>query len=260
MTNRTLLATAALCVTAVVTLTACGDDKKADSKDAGDSASSSHTKAADPFEGLTPAQISEKARVSMTKLESFKVKGNMTSDGEHITFDFAVARKGYCQGTLTTGGASADIRQVNGAVYMKGDEKFWQKTGSDEGSSAEETDALIELLKGRWFKMPSAQADADSKFPFCDIGKMFEKDEKEGPLTRGADTEVNGTPAVTLKGKDGAQKQTLFVSAKDEPYALRMTAEGGKEPGSFEFSAFNEPVTVTPPPPGEVMDPEKLKG
>ncbi|MEV6833851.1 hypothetical protein AB0N17_04905 [Streptomyces sp. NPDC051133] len=261
MSNRILLTTAALCVTAALSLTACGDDK-GDAKAAGDatSATPSPTQSPDPFKGLTPDQISEKARVAMTKLDSFKVKGGMTTDGEHMTFDFAVAAKGNCHGSFTTGGASAEIREVGGTTYMKGDEKFWQQMGKEDGSSSKETDALAEMFKGRWFKMPAEDAKSDDKFPFCDIGTMFEKDEKESHLTRGADTEVNGTPAATLKGKDGAATQTLLISAKGEPYALRLTAEGGKEPGSFDFSAFNEPVTVTPPPAGEVIDPDKLKG
>ncbi|MEU6595549.1 hypothetical protein ABZ923_41220 [Streptomyces sp. NPDC046881] len=250
------MATASLCVTAAMALTACGEDKSADVKAEGGSASAT----AEPFKGLTAAQISEKARVAMKKLDSFKVKGNMTTDGEHVTFDFAVAKSGDCQGNFSTGGASAEIRQIGDTAYMKGDEKFWRQTGSEEGSSSAETDALIEMLKGRWFKMRAQDAKAEDKFPFCDIGTMFEKDEKDGHLTRKAGTEVNGTPAVTLQGKDGAATQTLLVAAKGEPYALRMTAEGGKEPGSFDFSAFNEPVTVTAPPAGEVMDPEKLAG
>lgn len=263
MSNRTLLATAALCAAAVVTLSACGGEEKPVAKESGDavSATPSPTKPADPFEGLTPAQISEKARVAMAKLDSFRVKGAMTTDGKRMTFDFSVARKGDCQGNFTTGGASADVRQVGGVSYMKGDEKFWQQIGGEEGTSSEETAAFSELLKGRWFKVPVEDAKTEGEFPFCDIGTMFEKDTKDNEkLTRGADTEVNGTPAVTLKGKDGAATQTLLVAAKGEPYALRLTEEGGKEPGSFDFSAFNEPVNVTPPPPGEVVDPEKFKG
>ncbi|MGW2046972.1 hypothetical protein ACWCPF_17585 [Streptomyces sp. NPDC001858] len=249
-------------MTAVVTLTACGDDKKPAAKEAGDavSATPSPTKPADPFEGLTPAQISEKARVAMVKLDSFKVKGDITTDGERMIVDFSVASTGDCQGTFTTGGASADVREVSGVSYMKGDEKFWQQMGSEDGTSPEETAAITEMLKGRWFKMSAEDAKADDKFPFCDVATMFEKDEEDSQLTRGADTEVNGTPAVTLTGKDGAATLTLLVAAKGEPYALRMTHEGGEEPGTIDFSAFNAPVTVTPPPPGEVMDPEKLTG
>ncbi len=250
------MATATLCVTTVMALTACGTDKKTDTKETDGSGSTT----AEAFKGLTANQISEKARVAMTKLDSFKVAGTMTTDGQHMTFDFSVAKAGDCQGTFTTGGASAEIRQIGDAAYMKGDEKFWQQMGSKDGSSSEDTDALIQMLKGRWFKMPAQDAKKEDKFPFCDIDTMFEKDKKESHLTRKADTEVNGTPAVTLTGKDGAATQTLLVAAKGEPYALRMTVKGGKEPGSFDFSAFNKPVTVTPPPAGEVMDPEKLKG
>ncbi|MFF3468829.1 hypothetical protein ACWCQN_46095 [Streptomyces sp. NPDC001984] len=259
MTNRTVLAAAALCTTAVVTLTACGDDKKADAKEAGTPASATPSPAK-PFEGLTPAQISEKSRLAMTKLKSFKVKGSMTIQGKEMAFDVAVGEKGNCLGTFTREGVAADLRWVGDYTYMRGDEKFWQQTAKEEGASSEETTALTELLKGRWVKSPAGSANTDGEFPFCDTATIFTKDKKESRLTRGAETEVHGTHAVTLTGKDGAATQTLVVSAEGEPYALRMTEEGGKEPGTLEFSAFNEPVTVTPPPADQVIDLDKLKG
>ncbi|MFE1315897.1 hypothetical protein [Streptomyces sp. NPDC058755] len=243
----------------MLTLTACGGDKKADAKEADNNPASATPSPAKPFEGLTPAQISEKSRLAMTKLKSFKVKGSMTSHGEEMTFDFTVVAKGDCRGNFTHAGASAELRMVGGHTYMKGDKKFWQQTGRKEGSSPEEINAITEMFKGRWFKVPAKAAKADDRFPFCDTAMMFKRDKKDGRLTRGAETEVNGSRAVTLMGKEGAQTQTLFVSAQGEPYVLRMTAVGGKEPGSLEFSAFNEPVTVTPPSASEVIDLDKLK-
>ncbi|MGW1592948.1 hypothetical protein [Streptomyces sp. NPDC002343] len=263
MTKSTLLAAAALCATAAMTLTACGgDDEKADGKENGTSASASASAKPSPgkaFEGLTGDQISEKARVAMTKLKSFKVKGDMTIDGADMSFDFAVAAKGDCQGTFTRAGGSAEIRKAGGVMYMKGDEKFWQQSGKEDGSSPDETNAFTQLVKGRWFKL-GADAKADEEFPFCDAGVMFEKDEDEPRLARGPETEVGGTRALTLTGKDGAERQTLLVAAEGEPYALKMTTEGGKEPGSLEYSAFNKPVTVAAPPAGEVIDANELKG
>lgn len=253
MTKRALLATAALCATAV-TLTACGDDKQA-----GNSASATPSPAK-PFKGLTPAQISEKSRLTMTKLKSFKVKGSMTNDGEEMTLDVTVAAKGNCRGTFTHAGASAEILMVSGHTYMKGDKKFWQQAGSKKGSSPQETNAITEMFKGRWFKVPAKVEKPDDSFPFCDTAMMFKKDKKDSHLTKGAETEVNGTRTVTLTGKDGTETRTLLVSAGGEPYMLRMSGEGGKEPGSLEFSAFNDPVTITPPPASEVIDLDKLKG
>ncbi|MEU9243433.1 hypothetical protein [Streptomyces sp. NPDC048385] len=241
-----------------MTLTACGDDKKADAKEAGTPASATSAPAK-PFAGLTPDQISEKSRLAMTKLKSFEVKGAMTVQGKEMTFDVAVAGKGNCLGTFTREGAAADLRWVGDHTYMKADKKFWQQTAREEGSSPEEANALTELLAGHWFKAPVGSGEADDEFPFCDAATIFTKDKKEGPLARGAETEVNGTHVVTLTGKDGAATQTLFVSAEGDPYALRMTEEGGKEPGTLDFSAFNKPVTVTPPPAGEVVDLKKLQ-
>ncbi|GAA2234871.1 hypothetical protein [Streptomyces nogalater] len=261
MTKSTLLAAAALCATAAVTLTACGgDDKKDDGKEKGSSASASATASpAKPFEGLTGDQISEKSRVAMTKLKSFKVKGDMTIDGTAMRFDFAVAAKGDCEGTFTRGDGSAEIRKADGVMYMKGDEKFWQQSGEEDGSSPEETKAFTQLVKGRWFKLGSG-AEANEEFPFCDAGVMFEKDKDDTRLTRGPETEVDGTRAVALTGKKGAEKQTLLVAAEGQPYALKMSTEGGKEPGSLEYSAFDKPVTVAAPPAGEVIDANELKG
>ncbi|WP_181796256.1 hypothetical protein [Streptomyces sp. WELS2] len=258
MTKRNLLAVAALCATAAMTLTACGgDDEKADGKEKGTSASASAT--TKPFEGLTGDQISEKARVAMTKLKTFKIKGDMTVDGADMSIDFAVAVKGDCQGTLVRDGGSAQILKSGGVMYMKGDEKFWQQTGKEDGSSPDEAKAFTQLVKGRWFKLGSG-AEAEEEFPFCDAGVMFEKDKDDARLTRGPETEVDGTRAVTLTGKDGAEKQTLLVAAEGEPYALKMTTEGGKEPGSLQYSEFNKPVTVKAPPADQVIDANQLKG
>ncbi|WP_145878023.1 hypothetical protein [Streptomyces sp. BK340] len=246
---------AALCVTAAVTLTACGDDKKANAEVAGHSASAAPSPAK-LFEGLSAAQIAGKSRLAMTKLKSFRVKGGRTSHGVEMTVDFTVAGKGSCQGTFTVAGAHTELRVVGGHRYMKGDKKFWQQSGRRKGSSPQETNALAEMFKGRWFAVPEQAAKEGDDFYACDFNAF----EKDSPLHRGAETEVDGIPAVTLTGKEGSGgTRTILVSAKAEPYPLRVTVEGGTAPGSLEYSAFNEPVTVTPPPADEVLDFDKLK-
>ncbi|MFJ3806009.1 hypothetical protein ACIPWE_06515 [Streptomyces sp. NPDC090073] len=155
-----------------------------------------------------------------------------------MTIDFAVAKKGDCQGTFTTGGASAEIRQVGDAAYMKGDEKFWQQMGGEDGSSSKDTDALVEILKGRWFKMPAQDAKADDKFPFCDIETMSEKDEKEGRPTRKEDSVVNidsgskqcyDTFRVAIAESTNGRITAAPLSAKhiDQKPADRLKASSG---------------------------------
>ncbi|MGW1491284.1 hypothetical protein [Streptomyces sp. NPDC002402] len=61
MTNRKVLAAAALCVTATVGLTACGGGQSEGIADRAASSSPSPKAPVDPFEGLTADQIADKA-------------------------------------------------------------------------------------------------------------------------------------------------------------------------------------------------------
>lgn len=63
-----------------------------------------------------------------------------------------------------------------------------------------------------------------------------------------------------LTKKDGAETFTFYVAKEGEPYLLKFTSEGGKEPKSAAFSDFNAPITVTVPPADQVVDPSKLGG
>ncbi|MFD5536756.1 hypothetical protein ACFWIJ_02590 [Streptomyces sp. NPDC127079] len=256
MADRTFLGVAALCVTAVVTLTACGEGEKADTKAAG--AFSASASPATPFEGLSPAEIAEKSRLVMAKLRSLRVTGSATVEGKEMTVDVAVAGKGNCLGTFGMGGGTGQVRWYGGYTYTKGDKKFWQESAAGAGVSSQQADAVVGLLAGRWLRKPAGSTDADDEFPFCDTTAMFTKDQSDSALKRGADTDVNGTRGVTLTGKDGAATRTLVVATDGQPYDLRMSVEGGKEPQTVEFSGFNKPVTLAPPPTKNVIDMNKL--
>ncbi|MEU2421394.1 hypothetical protein ABZ619_10230 [Streptomyces sp. NPDC007851] len=259
MTARTLLGLSALCVMAAVSLTACGEGKNADARPAGASGSVSASPMT-PFESMAPAEIAEKSRLAMTKLRSFRIKGTAIAEGRAMTLDVAVAGKGDCLGTLGIGGGTGQVRWHGGYTYMKGDRKFWQASVGKEGVSSQKTETVVGLLAGRWLRKPAGSSGADDEFPFCDTAVMFTKDASDNSLTRGVDTDVNGMRGVTLTGKDGAAARTLVVATEGQPYDLRMSVEGGKEPQTFEFSGFNKPVTLTPPPTKNVIDMDKLQG
>ncbi|MFI6245397.1 hypothetical protein [Streptomyces sp. NPDC051016] len=259
MANRTLLGLSALCVTAVVSLTACGEGRNADARPAGASVSASASPTS-PFEGLDPAEIAERSRLAMVKLRSFRVKGTAIAEGKAMTVDVAVAGKANCLGTFGIGGGIGQVRWYGGYTYLKGDRKFWQASVAKEGVSSQQADAVVRLLAGRWLREPAGSTGADDEFPFCDTAAMFTKDASDSALTRGGDTEVNGARGLTLTGKNGAAARTLVVATEGEPYDLRMSVEGGKEPQTVEFSGFNKPVTLTPPPTENVIDMDKLQG
>jgi hypothetical protein len=259
--NRKFLVTAVLCVAAAAGLTACGGVQSKGEADKAASSVPSPKAPADPFAGLTADQIVDKALDTTKAADSLKVKGTDSSDKEPMNFDLAISKKGDCGGTVSATGATAEVRMVGGPMYMKGDDKFWQQMGEDESSSAEETAAMVELFKGRWLKISAAEADIEQMGALCDTDALLEPaDSAKIGLTKGVDADVDGKKAVVLTKTSGAETFTFHVAKEGEPYLLRFTSEGGKEPRSAVFSGFNTPITVTAPPADQTIDTSQLGG
>ncbi|MEU9297835.1 hypothetical protein [Streptomyces sp. NPDC048266] len=246
--NRKLWAAATVCVAVVAGATGCsqGDDK-----------------AADPFAGLTADAIVDKAVATTKTATAFRMNGAGKTDGEEMTVDFSVDDKGTCKGSMQVAkGGKAEIIGTGDVSYMKGDDAFWRSTGGEEGASADESGSMSALLKGRWLKMP-AEAGEDDPAAFCDLKAIVKDMDEETPrkgMTRGADADVDGRPAVTLTKKGEKGETTTFYVAKDsaKPYVLRVVETGGKEPGTLTLSDFDEPVTAAAPPADQVVDMEQL--
>ncbi|MDI1458887.1 hypothetical protein NHG22_34495 [Streptomyces sp. ATE26] len=260
MADRNLLGVVALSVTAALTLTACGEDTKADAKVATASvpASAAPTKR---LEDLAPAEIAAKSRLAMTKLKSFRIKGTGTVGGKEMTLDLRVAGKGDCLGTFGVKGGTGQVRWYGGYTSMTGNKSWWHAfIGEDEGVTPQQVDAFVRWLNGRWVRKPAGLTGADKAFPFCDTAALFPKDTSNSRLTRGADVEVNSTRGVTLTGRDGATARTLVVAAEGRPYYLRESMEGGDVPQLFEYSGFNKPVALGPPPIANAIDGTRPQG
>ncbi|MFJ5705889.1 MULTISPECIES: hypothetical protein [unclassified Streptomyces] len=245
--NRKLWATATICLAVVAGVSGCGkgDDKPAD-----------------PFAGLSADAIADKAVEATKSATAFRMNGNGTDEGVAMKVDFAVDDKGNCKGSMESGkGGKAEIVGTGGTSYMKGDDAFWKSSSGEEGSSDEEAGAISTLLKGRWMKMPAGEEGPGA---FCDlksITKDMDEDTPRKGMTREADADVDGTPAVVLKGKADSKGETstLYV-AKDsaKPYILRVVTTGGDEPGTVTLADYDKPVTVTAPPADQVVDMEQL--
>lgn len=247
--NRKLWVAATVCVAVVSGVTGCsqGDDK-----------------AADPFAGLTADAIADKAVATTKAATAFHMNGTGKTDGEEMTVDLSVDSKGSCKGTMQSPkGGKAEMLGTGGVSYMKGDDAFWSSTTGGEGESPEEAGAMTALLKGRWMKMPAGGEGGPDAF--CDLKTIVKDMDEETPrkgLTRGADADVEGTPAVVLTGKGTKGETTTFYVAKDaaKPYVLRVVEAGGEEPGTVTFSDYEKPVTVTAPPADQVVDMTELAG
>ncbi|WP_424846365.1 hypothetical protein [Streptomyces sp. SAI-129] len=117
-------------------------------------------------------------------------------------------------------------------------------------------------LRDKWVKMP---ADDASTAGVCDkqgfVAAMDEDESERRGMKRGSTTEVNGEEALELtKDASGGEKLTLYVATEGEPYILKTTTGGGKDPGSVTFGEYGETVNPEQPPAGETVDMKELAG
>ncbi|WP_455351310.1 hypothetical protein [Streptomyces sp. SYSU K217416] len=251
------------CAATIASVTGCskGEDSKAKGDTKESPAAATTQPPVDPFEGLSADEIAQKAVDTTKSATSLRIAGNGKSDGDMMEVDLAVDKEGACVGKMVVKGGTAEILQVDNVKYMKGNEAFWRASFGSE-RSAGQTDGVIELVKGRWFKMPNDKS-GDSLEALCDLKAMItdmdeDKSERKG-MTRAADADVNGQPAATLvKEKSGGKMLTLYVAKEGKPYILKSVEVGGDEPGTMHFSDYNKPVAATPPPADQVIDPKKL--
>ncbi|MFF9039455.1 hypothetical protein ACF090_28760 [Streptomyces sp. NPDC014892] len=241
--RRTALA--ALCIAAAATfsLTGClpGEDK-----------------ADGPFPGLTGGEIADKAVKATSDAESLRMKGEIQDDaaGGTVQMDMAMNKKGDCAGTMSMGGeGQAELIKVGDTLYMKYDEAFLRAQSKD--SSKEEADMVVDMLAGKWTKTSAKSADSKDIASFCDLDTVLaDFDDVNSDATRGKTAEVDGTPAITLKEKDGKDSYTLYVATEGKPYLLRVVSKSAKEPGDLVFTDFDKPVPAEAPK-GKVIDLDK---
>ncbi|MFF5977018.1 hypothetical protein ACFY7C_36540 [Streptomyces sp. NPDC012769] len=266
MNHRTIRrAAAAALITATITTTAaaCGPaDTDAGAKN---TPSTSPAKPKDAFDGLTGAQISDKAKTALKSVTSLRVTGDAPDgSGSTITVNMAMDTKGSCRGTITQPGAGViDIIKNRSSIFMKGDETFWRASlASDKKKlTAKQTDAVLELVKGRWMKVDKKTAKAMTRKDMCDLSTLADELKGDSPAdtSRGADITRAGQPlAVIYDRGDADTVTTVHVAKTGKPYPVEIINTGGTDAGSLKFTDFNKPVDTTPPPADQILDPKKL--
>ncbi|CAL9351808.1 hypothetical protein [Streptomyces sp. enrichment culture] len=209
-----------------------------------------------PFEGQSADDIAAKAVEATRQAKSMHVKGDTRlEDGSTVTIDVSVDQQKNCQGTIGAGGTRADVRHTDATLYLHGDEQYWQ-------TALEQQPGAARKLQDKWVKMPANDATTAG---VCDkqgfVAAMDEDESERQGMKRGSTTEVNGEEALKLtKDASGGEKLTLYVATEGEPYILKTTTEGGKNPGSVTFSEYGETVDPEQPPAGETVDMKEIAG
>ncbi|MGW3244267.1 hypothetical protein [Streptomyces sp. NPDC001070] len=245
MTTTRGALTALGCITAALTMAACGP--------LGGTAQPASTALADQ----PSTTIEKKAVAAMKSASSMTVDLDGISDGERMKYRMTMTGTGDCKGEVTADGGTVQLIKVGPSLYMKGDDAFWKSQGAD-GAAAQH------LIGDRWMKTKASGPDSKDFLQACDLNAFLAEMEKDtgGDLgeKKGEPATVAGIPALPLTGKDGAETTTAYVATEGKPYVLKVVTKGGKEPGTLIFSDFGKPVDITAPAAKDAVDIDKLGG
>jgi hypothetical protein len=214
-------------VAAAVSLTACGSD------------------AGDDFAGQSATKIMDQAEKDTKALKSVTLSGTITQDDGKLAIDISADDDGTCSGTMSIGGGKAEVLNVDGASYLRGDEAFWRSTTGDSA------DQVVALLGRKWAKLPAGN---DSFSEFCDLDKVFEDDGDKETYTKGKVTKLAGKDAIEIVAKDDKGTKHAWVATEGKHYLLKVDITSGDEPGSMRLSDFDKPVDAKAPAEDDFVD------
>lgn len=232
-------ALAALALLAVPALTACGGDSS-DAPDASGAEGGS-------FAELSGQEIADASKAAMADLESLRVSGSLTSEGQEIALDLAMDASGSCAGSVTIGGTAIEVLGAGGEIWIQPDPAFWP-TIVDEAQAAQ----LAAQTEGKWVTFgPGASGFED----FCDLEEVVGEDEDEETYETGEVTDVDGAEAVAVSSTDEEGEESIGYVLVSEPHHLvKVERTSGEQTGEMSYSDFDVPVDATVPAADEIVD------
>jgi hypothetical protein len=247
---------AALTAALTVGLAACGtsgSSSVASNGSATTRATTSASATADPLADLSAAAIATKAIADTSAASSVHFTGTGTDSGQNLSFALTVVRGKGCTGTISESkSGSFQVVYLGKSVWIKPDAKFWK------GIAASGSDAQLgaSLLSGKWLKDSATDTSGlGSLVSVCSLSSLFSHaTQASDHVVKGTLTTLNGQPVLAIK--DVTQQGTAYVTDTANPELLRLTSTGSSS-GTFSFSDFGAPATITPPPASEVVDGSK---
>lgn len=227
----------AICGLAVLTA-GCAAWKAASAASAA-SASAVPTVSAGPLAGLTATQILTRAVADLKAASSVHITGSTQVPGQTTAVDLTVGGNG-CTGTIGIAGQGSVLLLGTGnTVWMKPDEQFYKAAGV---SAAE-----LSKLAGKYLRLSASKSGIAA---LCYLGQLATQiSSGAGHLALGQTTTMLGQPALQLN--DVKQSGDVYVTASARPQFLRVGSSGG---GYMDFTDYNAPFTVTPPPAAQTVD------
>ena len=197
--------------------------------------------AGNPLARLTADQIAKKAATDLKAATSFHYHGSGKASGQTFSISMSVTHKG-CTGGISAGreGGFA-IVAIGKTVWIQPNDKFWEFAGIPA--------SLLPTVHGKWLAVTGTSSISLSAAfaPFCNASKLVSAlAPKLTGLVKGKTIKISGHRALQLR--NGSGRESIYVSISSKPEILRISNDG-----TLSFSAYGARVTLTPPPPGDVI-------
>ncbi|MFL6077830.1 MAG: hypothetical protein ACJ73S_31085 [Mycobacteriales bacterium] len=193
---------------------------------------------------LPPDQVTDAVKAAYQGARAVHVKGSVKDDdGSAINLDLQLNKD---SGSGTIGGTEMVIPVlfVGGVYYFQFTDSVIKASGGSPSSAASRR------LRGKWVPSTSSLA-ADIPSDLKDmlnydkfVGGLVDDDPSDVPTKPGEATTVNGVPALHYALPDDS---TIDVATAAPHYLLRATGPPS-DPGTMDFTGWDQPVPVTKPP------------
>jgi hypothetical protein len=203
--------------------------------------------------GLPAADILGRAKTAFKKATSVHVTGGGSSGQDAFKVDMRYSAAGKAIGTIETGGQTVELRRAGQVVYIKADKNFWTSVAGAQAGT---------LFGSKYVKAPLTDKRITAVVSLTDMGSFIDSAlSATGPVTKGAATTVNGTPAIGLTTKTSSAGSTLYVATTGEPVPLEVKPEaGGTDTGKVDFVDYGAAVDVPTPPAAQTVAVSALPG
>ncbi|WP_326739957.1 hypothetical protein [Streptomyces sp. NBC_01022] len=218
---------------------------------------------AEDIDHLTAQQIADRSRDALLGAESvhLSTKGDLGKGSTPMSLELTLDRAGNCNGSVDLGNSqgSALIVKRGDDIWIKPDADFWKNQVPNGGST------FAAILGNRYMRGSADDPRLSAVTRTCDLD-TFQKlvsdnaNNNTGTLNKGTKTTLGNASVIPLTRMRDGTTLTLDVAATGKPYPLRLTIKGNGADAVVGFSAFDEPVPRTTPPPDETFDVSALLG
>ena len=228
--------------------------------------------AEDSLEGLSGPEVMDRVQEDMGTVSSLNISGEVEVEDGARGLDLALDTDDNYEGTYSLDDVEADIRIVDGRLFVRGDERFWTDSGlaADAQMAMSFEDMWVALpgspqpdsglggscdLESFMVVLPGGPEPGATFAGMCDLESLLAEitEADWDSVSRGETTQIDGTPALELIAEDDQGTTRMWVSTGEDNHILKLMREG-TEPDEFTLGDYNEPVDVSVPDEDEILD------